>query len=87
MLERIKEGLNELAKLGPPPNPEIHEREWGFFKQGRWLEGKGNLVIFPMPFGRVGISLSPHNDEVLKHILKEEGIVIDSGTKEAEECR
>lgn len=83
-LERMNEGLIELDKIGLAPSQEIHAREWGFFKNGRYLEGKGYLVISPMPFGRLGIQLVPRNDEVLKHLLKEEGIEEKSPKEESQ---
>lgn len=80
-IERVKEGVAELEKIGPAPHTRIYSYKWGFFKQGRWLEGTGTVILTP-GWGRQSIRLIPYDKEVFEHLLEEEGIVTDSETQE-----
>lgn len=72
-IERVKEGYEELKKIKGAPYTQIYSYKWGFFKKGRWLEGKGNVILTP-GWGRLSIRLIPYNKEVFEHLLEEQGI-------------
>jgi len=72
-IERVKEARAELEKIVPAPCTQIYSYEWGFFKQGRWLEGKGNVILTPEG-SRQSIKLIPYDKEVFEHLLEEQGI-------------
>lgn len=74
-IERVKEGVAELKKIRPAPYTQIYSYEWGFFKKGRWLEGKGNVSLTPEG-RRQSIRLIPYDKEVFEHLLEEQGIEV-----------